>query len=62
MPSSNLGLAQMRTESATLFYVRGGKVVRLVVYWERERALAALGLTRLSINPPGPPLREPPPW
>ena len=36
--------AQMRTESATLFHVRDGKVTRLVVYWDREPALTHLGL------------------
>ena len=42
--TSGLELAQMRTESATLFRVNGGKVTRLVVYWDREHALADLGL------------------
>jgi ketosteroid isomerase-like protein len=37
-------MAQVRTESATLFHARGGKVVRLLVYWDRDRALADLGL------------------
>jgi len=40
--SSGSELKQMRTQSATLFHVRDGKVVRLVVYWQRERALIDL--------------------
>jgi ketosteroid isomerase-like protein len=39
--ASGLEIAQRR---ANVFHVRGGKVTRLVVYWDREHALADLGL------------------
>jgi ketosteroid isomerase-like protein len=42
--TSGLELGQMRAKGANLFHVRGGKVTRLVVYFDRERALADLGL------------------
>lgn len=41
--SSGLELGQMRAKAATLFQVRGGKVSRLVLYFDRERAVADLG-------------------
>ena len=31
-------------EAACLFHMRDGKVVTLVLYWDRERAFADLGL------------------
>lgn len=37
------GLTMERT-TANLLAIRAGKVTRLVIYWERERALAELGL------------------
>ena len=43
--TSGLELGQMRTKGADLFHVRDGKVTRLVLYWDRERALADLGLS-----------------
>jgi hypothetical protein len=44
--TSGLELGQMRTKGARLFHIRGGRVTRLVVYFDRERAFADLGLTR----------------
>ena len=41
---SGLELGQVRTESAGLFHLREGKVVRIVHYFDRERAFADLGL------------------
>jgi ketosteroid isomerase-like protein len=38
------GLEIEQRSVANFFEIRGGKVTRLVVYWERERALADLGL------------------
>jgi ketosteroid isomerase-like protein len=42
--TSGLELGQMRTKGAMLFHLRGGKVTRLVTYFDGERALADLGL------------------
>ena len=43
--TSGLELAQIPTKPANVFHVRGGKVTRLVLYWNQERALADLGLS-----------------
>jgi hypothetical protein len=42
--ASGLELGQMETKAAHVFQIRGGKVTRLVRYWDRERAFVDLGL------------------
>jgi ketosteroid isomerase-like protein len=41
---SGVEITPTRTTAAHLFHVRGGTVTRLIVYFNRERALADLGL------------------
>jgi hypothetical protein len=43
--ASGVQLGQVRTNAANLFHVRGRKVTRLVLYSDRERAFAELGLS-----------------
>jgi ketosteroid isomerase-like protein len=42
--TSGLEVEQMRSKGASLFHIHGGKVTRLVLYFDRERALTDLGL------------------
>jgi hypothetical protein len=42
--TSGLDLGQMSSKGASLFHISDGKVTKLVVYLERERAFADLGL------------------
>jgi ketosteroid isomerase-like protein len=42
--TSGLEVGPMRAEAANLLQIRDGKVKRLVLYWDRERALADVGL------------------
>ena len=42
--TSGLELGQMRTETANLYHVRGGRVTKIVTYLDRERAPTDLGL------------------
>lgn len=42
--NSGLDLGHLRGEGAAIFQLRGGKVTRLVHYYDRTRALEAVGL------------------
>jgi ketosteroid isomerase-like protein len=41
---SGVDLGQMQAKAACIFHIRAGKVTKLVLYWERDHALADLGL------------------
>jgi ketosteroid isomerase-like protein len=41
---SGLELGQIQTKGAALFHIRNDKVINVVRYWNRDRALADLGL------------------
>jgi ketosteroid isomerase-like protein len=49
--ASGLELIEMQATAASLIHVRGGKVTRFVIYLERERALADLGLPAEAGSP-----------
>jgi ketosteroid isomerase-like protein len=42
--TSGFEVGETDTDGANLFRLRGGKVVSLDIYWDRDRALADLGL------------------
>jgi ketosteroid isomerase-like protein len=42
--TSGLDVGEIAIRGLNLFHVRGGRVTRLVPYWDRERALEAVGL------------------
>ena len=43
--TSGLEMEQLQTKGVNLFHVRGGKVTRIVVYFDRSAALEAAGLS-----------------
>jgi ketosteroid isomerase-like protein len=43
--TSGIDLGQMRANGADILHIRDGKVMRFVLYWNREHALADLGLS-----------------
>jgi ketosteroid isomerase-like protein len=43
--TSGLELGQMGAKGAALYHIRGGKVTKLVGYFDRERAFVDLGLS-----------------
>jgi ketosteroid isomerase-like protein len=49
--TSGLEIGQLETTSANLFHIRGGKVTKLVLYFDRENALADLGLPSATDSP-----------
>ena len=42
--TSGLEVGEIHTKGANLFQLEGGKVTRLVLWWDRDRALSDLGL------------------
>jgi ketosteroid isomerase-like protein len=48
---SGLELEQIRTQGASLFHIRDGRVTRLIIYWDADRALADLGLAPEADSP-----------
>ena len=46
--ASGFDLGQLNNRGANLFHIHDGKVTRLVLYFERERALEAVGLSSTS--------------
>jgi ketosteroid isomerase-like protein len=42
--ASGVDVGEVRTRGASLFHLRGGKVTRLVLYFDRDRGLADLGI------------------
>jgi ketosteroid isomerase-like protein len=43
--TSGIELGEMRASGADILEIRGGKVVRFLLYWNREHTLADLGLS-----------------
>ncbi len=44
--TSDMELTDMQATGGTLFHLRDGRVTRLVLYWDRERALEAVNVMK----------------
>jgi ketosteroid isomerase-like protein len=42
--TSGIDISEIATKSANVFEIRGGKVTNLTLYWDRDRAIADIGL------------------
>jgi ketosteroid isomerase-like protein len=42
--TSGIDISEIATKSANVFEIRGGKVTNLTLYWDRDRAIADVGL------------------
>jgi ketosteroid isomerase-like protein len=49
--TSGLELGPISAKTAVLFQLRGGKVTKLVLYWDRDRAYSDLGLVPEDTSP-----------
>jgi hypothetical protein len=45
---SGIDIGGISVKAANLFTISGGKVTSLILYWDRDRAIADLGLTDLK--------------
>jgi ketosteroid isomerase-like protein len=49
--TSGLEIAQINPNAAAIFHARNGKISKVVLYWDRKRAVADLGLASESDTP-----------
>jgi ketosteroid isomerase-like protein len=48
--TSGIELGQMRSNGADVLQIRGGKVIRFLLYWNRDRALTDLRLSEQDVH------------
>jgi ketosteroid isomerase-like protein len=51
--TSGLELDEIGAKAAHVFHIRDGKVTKVIVYLDRQRAFADLGLPSEAAGPPG---------